>query len=266
MKMKLLHQLSIVAIVVSCATFTVNAFAGTIVSSKTLWHVDNIVTNNTELSSGPTPTEQSGLYLRGATGSHAVKAYAEQTNLTIYGYTLNLSNVYSIPGNSSLTSTSVSSLDAGADVNTTSNDRCIALNVGVPGHLILCMKPSSTTTAGRAVNIFFNGVDKLNKLITDWTVQSGTTTAVYEIINIENTTAGTYYIGSIQSTRIAAIVFVPTSEYNASLANESGITTGVNIPNADKDTDGKMYNIYGQEVDSNYKGIYILNGKKYIRK
>jgi len=31
-------------------------------------------------------------------------------------------------------------------------------------------------------------------------------------------------------------------------------------------SDGKIYNIAGQRVDEDYKGIVIMNGKKYIRK
>ncbi len=34
----------------------------------------------------------------------------------------------------------------------------------------------------------------------------------------------------------------------------------------DDDTTGDSYNLAGQKVDTNYKGIVIRNGKKIIRK
>ena len=43
--------------------------------------------------------------------------------------------------------------------------------------------------------------------------------------------------------------------------------TGINgVYVANKHNDGKMYNIAGQRVGNDYKGIVIVNGKKYIKK
>ena len=33
-----------------------------------------------------------------------------------------------------------------------------------------------------------------------------------------------------------------------------------------KQTDGKWYNLAGQQVDKNYKGVVIVNGKKFVNK
>lgn len=44
-------------------------------------------------------------------------------------------------------------------------------------------------------------------------------------------------------------------------ANASGITSVKN----DKKNDGKIYNLNGQVVDEYYKGVVIINGKKYIK-
>ena len=44
-------------------------------------------------------------------------------------------------------------------------------------------------------------------------------------------------------------------------------STGINgVHVANKHNDGKMYNIAGQRVGNDYKGIVIVNGKKYIKK
>ena len=43
--------------------------------------------------------------------------------------------------------------------------------------------------------------------------------------------------------------------------------TGINgVHVANKHNDGKMYNLAGQRVGNDYKGIVIVNGKKYIKK
>jgi len=45
-----------------------------------------------------------------------------------------------------------------------------------------------------------------------------------------------------------------------------GTTTGVNTINAKTTTNDVIYNIQGQRVGANYKGLVIVNGKKMIRK
>ena len=42
--------------------------------------------------------------------------------------------------------------------------------------------------------------------------------------------------------------------------------SNVDMINAETVSDGKMYNVAGQRVDASYKGIVIMNGKKYTWK
>lgn len=58
------------------------------------------------------------------------------------------------------------------------------------------------------------------------------------------------------------------SNSNAKLnISESGSTTGISVANIENNAnDGKTYNLAGQAVDSNYKGIVIRNGKKFFNK
>jgi hypothetical protein len=48
----------------------------------------------------------------------------------------------------------------------------------------------------------------------------------------------------------------------------SSIATGIEAPIIiqKKQTDGKWYNLAGQQVDKNYKGVVIVNGKKFINR
>ena len=45
-----------------------------------------------------------------------------------------------------------------------------------------------------------------------------------------------------------------------------GIVTGISEVNMNAVNDGKIYNLAGQKVNKNYKGIIIMNGKKMIQK
>ena len=47
----------------------------------------------------------------------------------------------------------------------------------------------------------------------------------------------------------------------------SSSTTGISSINSNvKPQDGKIYNLNGQVVSDNYKGVVIINGKKYLKK
>lgn len=43
-------------------------------------------------------------------------------------------------------------------------------------------------------------------------------------------------------------------------------STGITSIKNNRKNDGKMYNLQGQEVSESYKGIVIVNGKKYVKK
>lgn len=73
-------------------------------------------------------------------------------------------------------------------------------------------------------------------------------------------------ISSIVNTfQMGTMPFGIKSTFNAS-GNNNGGTTGIdNVENV-KANDGKMYNLRGQRVDESYKGIVIVNGKKFLKK
>lgn len=64
-----------------------------------------------------------------------------------------------------------------------------------------------------------------------------------------------------------AYLAVPKSSGSAKSAFRfDGTTTGVNTISAKTTTNDVIYNIQGQRVGANYKGLVIVNGKKMIRK
>jgi hypothetical protein len=50
------------------------------------------------------------------------------------------------------------------------------------------------------------------------------------------------------------------------IAVEAATTTGINAINAAKAENGAIYNVAGQKVNAGYKGLVIMNGKKFVVK
>lgn len=63
-----------------------------------------------------------------------------------------------------------------------------------------------------------------------------------------------------------AYLAVPKTASAKSAFRFDGTTTGVNTINAKTTTNDVIYNIQGQRVGANYKGLVIVNGKKMMRK
>lgn len=71
---------------------------------------------------------------------------------------------------------------------------------------------------------------------------------------------GTKVTSIINKFQMGAMPFDIVSTFNVN-------TTAINTVKTDKKPmDGKAYNIAGQRVSDDYKGIVIINGKKYLRK
>ena len=61
-------------------------------------------------------------------------------------------------------------------------------------------------------------------------------------------------------------ITVTSGSCNIDKVNLVSTETGIMEVTTDDDTTGNAYNLAGQKVDGNYKGIVIRNGKKFIRK
>ena len=60
---------------------------------------------------------------------------------------------------------------------------------------------------------------------------------------------------------------IPEVQANSKLISVNGHTTGVNHVTIDKmNANAPMYNLAGQRVSKNYKGVVIQNGKKFFNK
>ena len=69
-------------------------------------------------------------------------------------------------------------------------------------------------------------------------------------------------VSSIVNTfQVGAMPFGIVSVFSAPATSIEGVNANATAP-----ADGRTYNLAGQRVDNNYKGIVIVNGKKYLRK
>ena len=84
------------------------------------------------------------------------------------------------------------------------------------------------------------------------------------------TSDGTPFFGLCKAGTLAAnkaFLPVPSSGVKAILAIEEGGTTGINtIKNVELNIQDAIYNLAGQKVGADYKGIVIRNGKKMLNK
>lgn len=97
------------------------------------------------------------------------------------------------------------------------------------------------------------GLDASGKL----TMTSTITTAKKKVYN--------YSFSMVMASKPSQVKLFFTGEH--SYIDGSSILTGISAPVANKQvTDGKWYNLAGQQVDKSYKGMVIVNGKKFMNK
>ncbi len=103
-------------------------------------------------------------------------------------------------------------------------------------------------------------------------IADGNYVFAYETAN-PSTTAGFYYVSTATAPVAAGKAYldgskVPTGGGVKSFIPFDGTATGIEAPAIAEETeeDGILYNIAGQVVSKDYKGIVIKNGKKFINK
>lgn len=109
----------------------------------------------------------------------------------------------------------------------------------------------------------------MNGALVDMTI-SLTEDGAFEMTSTTTTTAGKTYNYSCSMT-----ITDKPSKINLFFCNEKSYIDGsslatsiapVAVSKSNRMTDGKMYNLAGQQVDGSYKGIIIQNGKKFVNK
>ena len=111
-------------------------------------------------------------------------------------------------------------------------------------------------------------VNDMNGSLVDMTVEL-TTAGVFNMTSVITTAdkKATYHYSYTKtlSAKPSSVNVFFTGEN--SYIDGSSLTTGISSPIIyNKRMDGKWYNLAGQQVDQNYKGIVIVNGKKFVNK
>lgn len=109
---------------------------------------------------------------------------------------------------------------------------------------------------------------EMNGSLVDMTV-SLSAAGVFKMESAITTQAGKVYHYSYTTTLVAkpskiVLFFVNEGSY---IEGSSLVDTGIASPIIfHKKTDGKWFNLSGQQVDKSYKGVVIVNGKKFVNK
>lgn len=109
---------------------------------------------------------------------------------------------------------------------------------------------------------------EMNGSLVDMTV-SFSAAGVFKMESAITTQAGKVYHYSYTTTLVAkpskiVLFFVNEGSY---IDGSSLVDTGIASPIIfHKKTDGKWFNLSGQQVDKSYKGVVIVNGKKFVNK
>lgn len=134
----------------------------------------------------------------------------------------------------------------------------MSITIPTSGTLQICVRTGSNSATNRNLVLTQDGKELYNEVVqesdaTQITLDDGKTSKVYPVISVavgKGTVDITYPTGSLN---FYAFIFTPTA-------------TGINSTMQTKKADGAEYNLAGQRVDKNYKGIVISDGKKVIRK
>jgi hypothetical protein len=140
-----------------------------------------------------------------------------------------------------------------------SSSNNMTLSIPADGTLQVCVRSASSSALDRSLVLTQNDAELYNKVVRDEDLievpgDDGTTFKVYPVVSVNvkaGTVSVTYPTGSIN---FYAFTFVPTKtgirNVTESVASKSGIT----------------YNLAGQRVAPNYKGVVIRDGKKFVNR
>ena len=111
--------------------------------------------------------------------------------------------------------------------------------------------------------------DDMDGSLVDMNVEF-TTGNVVKVVSTITTTADKVYNYSftmklVQNQSDVTLFFVNEGSY----IDGSGIATGIKTPvviTKKAESEGKWYNLNGQQVDRSYKGIVVVNGRKFFNK
>lgn len=212
--------------------------------------------------------QNSGLFLRSnnADGSHSVSAAAVEASGTFSnGYAWSATQAFQCPG-AGLSESGVNGKAANS-APASGNDRCVAFKAAANGTVYVAMTTTSYKT-DRELYIWSSEGEKVASVASNdasvVTVNAGagadggdTYTYHYVELKAEVKSGVSYFIGGSNQVRVACIQFIKQGD---------PVPTTIQSMKYETVSNGKWYNLQGQEVVAPTKGIFIHNGKKLILK
>lgn len=201
------------------------------VTEATTWSFD-------DLSAGTIDVyyDYNDLILRGTSGSHAITVNSDGS----VSFAANGANIASYLNNDKT---------AADNLNNTTYDRCLAFNAGVPGTTTAVFSASSANSE-RYFQIYFKAEGK------DKVVEQKVTAKEQTTVSLTSTEPGTFFICSTLACKVHEVSFTPTSTGIAGVSLNNNVAAGNDV----------LYSITGQRVSNSYRGIVIMNGRKFFKR
>lgn len=233
---------------IAFAVATLTASATTIVNEYKVWTFD-------EQTSGETVNslkDFNGLYIRSTANHTATYVDKKRSGTFSNGWKYKNTAVgLKLQANTALAP--AADLIADTECKNT-NDRSIAITTGVAGTFYIVFV-SEYAKADRDIQLFFDG-EKV-KSIDAKSVYDNKETGRSSYFEYHASQGGTFLFGGSAST-VCYVMFVP----------EGYTPTDIAKPTINKGTHAtsQSYNISGEQVADSFKGLVVLNGKKFIKK
>lgn len=233
---------------IAFAVATLTASATTIVNEYKVWTFD-------EQTSGETVNslkDFNGLYIRSTANHTATYVDKKRSGTFSNGWKYKNTAVgLKLQANTALAP--AADLIADTECKNT-NDRSIAITTGVAGTFYIVFV-SEYAKADRDIQFFFDG-EKV-KSIDAKSVYDNKETGRSSYFEYHASQGGTFLFGGSAST-VCYVMFVPEGYTPTDIAKPT-ITKGTHATS-------QSYNISGEQVADSFKGLVVLNGKKFIKK
>lgn len=143
-----------------------------------------------------------------------------------------------------------------------SSKNCLALSIPSAGTLKIAVRSASSSATDRNMVLTQDGTEIFNQVIKENEATD------YATVEIEGVSKKVFPYVSVEVAAGTVDITYPTSSINfyAFILEGSSTPTGIENVQVAENENAPMYNLAGQQVDKNFKGVVIQNGKKFINK
>ena len=143
-----------------------------------------------------------------------------------------------------------------------SSKNCLDLSIPSAGTLKIAVRSASSNATDRNMVLTQDGTEIFNQVIKENEATD------YATVEIEGVSKKVFPYVSVEVVAGTVDITYPTNAINfyAFILEGSSTPTGIENVQFAENENAPMYNLAGQQVDKNFKGVVIQNGKKFINK